>query len=171
MIIKVDNEASTAGDVCMTKKRTINLTQVDKESGEIVEGFVAVLQPKRKNGFERWIAMSQQAFETIAMSSFSGETYRVLFQLLAVLDYENLIRVSSKELAETLGMKVPNISRATKKLVEAGVLLPGPKVGHCGTYRLNPSYGWKGSAKNHNEALKDRLKASNMTVIKGGKTD
>ncbi|PZO93326.1 MAG: hypothetical protein DI617_08900 [Streptococcus pyogenes] len=150
----------------MSKKRII---QVDGDTGEQIEGYVAILQPKTKNGFERWMSMSQQAFETLAMSNLTGETYRVLLQLLAVLDYENWIRVSSSEIAATLKMKTPNVSRATKKLVDQGVLIPGPKVGCSHTYRLNPSYGWKGSAKNHNNALKDRMKASGLSVIEGSK--
>jgi hypothetical protein len=39
------------------------------------------------------------------------------------------------------------------------------------TYRLNPNFGWKGSAKNHLKAidsgLKERMKASNMSVVEG----
>ena len=33
--------------------------------------------------------------------------------------------------------------------------LEGPKIGVSRSYRLNPNYGWKGSGKNHKQALKE----------------
>lgn len=46
-----------------------------------------------------------------------------------------------------------------------GVLLRGPKAGRSSTFRLNPSFGWKGSASNHQKALKERMRASNISGI------
>jgi hypothetical protein len=43
-------------------------------------------------------------------------------------------------------MKKENVSRATKKLVDKGILIKGLKVGRHQTYRLNAFYGWKGKA-------------------------
>ena len=55
-------------------------------------------------------------------------------------------------------MKAPHFNRALKRLVEERVVLPGPKSGHGVTFRLNPSYGWKGSAKGHREAVREHLR-------------
>jgi hypothetical protein len=38
-------------------------------------------------------------------------------------------------------------------------------VGNSTTYRLNPAYGWKGSAKGHHEALKERMRVRGMSVV------
>ena len=54
-------------------------------------------------------------------------------------------------------MKPPNINRSVKKLVSINVLIEGFKIGRSGTYRLNPNFGWKGSAKSHQLALKQEI--------------
>ena len=83
---------------------------------------------------------------------------RVLFSLLEVLDYENLIQVNQAEIARDLGMQRQNVQRSIKRLMELGVILEGVKIGVSRSYRLNPSFGWKGSAKGHREALHEHLK-------------
>jgi hypothetical protein len=65
-------------------------------------------------------------------------------------------------------MNRPNFARALKRLQAIGVLLVGPKVGRNVTFRLNPQYGWKGSAKGHNEALSARMRARGLSVVEGG---
>ena len=51
-----------------------------------------------------------------------------------------------------------NVNRSIKKLIELGVVLEGVKIGVSRSYRLNPNFGWKGSAKGHREALHEHLK-------------
>ena len=78
--------------------------------------------------------------------------------LLARLDYENLIQVNQAEVSEQVGMNRHNVNRSIKKLIELGVILEGVKIGISRSYRLNPNFGWKGSAKGHREALHEHLK-------------
>lgn len=145
---------------------TRRVEQVDPETGEVLGGFVAVVQPKRKNGFgDGWFAMSQNALKAIREAGLTGRDYDVLFALLGVLDYENLIQVSQVDLAKELEMQKTHLSRSIKRLLEVGVLLEGPKIGRSKTFRLNPSFGWKGSAKGHTNALKDRMKAAGMKLV------
>jgi hypothetical protein len=33
---------------------------------------------------------------------------------------------------------------------------------------LNPQYGWKGSARSHQEALQARMQARGLSVVEGG---
>ena len=73
-------------------------------------------------------------------------------------DYENLIQVNQAEVAEQVGMNRHNVNRSIKKLIELGVVLEGVKIGVSRSYRLNPNFGWKGSAKGHREALHEHLK-------------
>ena len=77
--------------------------------------------------------------------------------MLARLDYENLIQVNQAEVSEQVGMNRHNVNRSIKKLIELGVILEGVKIG-ISRYRLNPNFGWKGSAKGHREALHEHLK-------------
>ena len=72
---------------------------------------------------------------------------KVMWAMLARLDYENLIQVNQAEVSEQVGMNRHNVNRSIKKLIELGVILEGVKIGISRSYRLNPNFGWKGSAK------------------------
>ncbi len=148
----------------------IRLGQVDMATGEILEGAtLALFYPKRKNGFTTgWLAMAQEPLMKLARADLGGEAMRVLFAALAKLDFENYLMLNQAELARELELKRGNVSRAVVRLIEEGVLLAGPRIGVNRTYTLNPSYGWKGSARNHQEALKERMRARGMSVVDGG---
>lgn len=161
----------------MSSKRFI---QIDAETGELEQGFVAYIAPKRKNGFskEGWVAMAQgMAMVNLAKSTrMDGESLRVFLILCSHLEYENFILTPQTEMAEKIGMSKTNFSRALKKLLEEGVIEKGPKIGRMVSLKLNPEYGWKGSAKGHQHALKDRstalqdrMKAAGMSVVEGGR--
>ena len=116
------------------------LIQIDHDTGEVVDGFVAYVVPKRKNGFQQgWLAMAQNGAEILSQSDLGANDFKVLMKLLSVLDYENLIQVSQADIARELDMHRQHV-RISR------------------SYRLNPSFGWKGSAKGHREALHEHLK-------------
>jgi biotin operon repressor len=153
--------------------RQVRLGQVDLATGELLEGAtLAVVFPRRRNGFTTgWVAMAQDPLMKLAQADLGQVAMRVLFALLAKLDFENYLVVSHAELARELGLLRPNISRAVARLVEEGVLLVGPRVHQKGTYTLNPQYGWKGSARGHQDALQQRMKARGMSVVVGGASE
>lgn len=142
---------------------TTRFTQINESTGEEVGGFVAVIRPKQKSSFDRHFTMNQSALLKMAQT-LSHEQIKVLFVLFAHLDYENYIQVPQVEIAEQLGMMKQNVNRAMKGLIDFGIIIDGPKIGRSKSYRLNPNYGWKGTVKNHDKALKNGL-----TVIDGGK--
>jgi hypothetical protein len=137
------------------------------DTGEVMEGAVlGMFFPKRQNGFrEGWIAMAQDALMAVAKMDLGDEARRLLFAILSKLDYENYILLNQAEIGSEIGMQRANVSRALVKLESEGVLLRGPKAGRSSTFRLNPSFGWKGSASNHQKALKERMRASNIAGI------
>ena len=47
---------------------------------------------------------------------------KVMWAMLARLDYENLIQVNQAEVAEQVGMNRHNVNRSIKKLIELGVV-------------------------------------------------
>ena len=136
------------------------LQQIDSETGEIIDGFVAYVVPKRKNGFgQGWLAMAQNGAEILSQSNLSGNDFKVLMKLLSVLDYENLIQVSQADIARELDMHRQHVQRSIKRLLELGIVLEGVRIGISRSYRLNPNFGWKGSAKGHKKkALAEHLK-------------
>ena len=83
---------------------------------------------------------------------FNRQRHEGYVAMLARLDYENLIQVNQAEVSEQVGMNRHNVNRSIKKLIELGVILEGVKIGISRSYRLNPNFGWKGSAKGHREA-------------------
>ena len=73
------------------------MQQIDHQTGEVVEGFVAYVVPKRKNGFQKgWMAMAQDAMMMLAQSNLTGNDMKVMWAMLARLDYENLIQVNHR---------------------------------------------------------------------------
>jgi len=154
---------------------TRRLIQIDPETGEEVDGFVAYLVPKRRNGFgQRWMAMAQNATKILALSDDLGkEDYKVFLYLTSVIDFENLLVINQSQIAREMGRQYQNINRSIKRFVKLGVLIEGPRIGVSRSYRFNPEFGWKGTARNHVTALKDererRMKAAGITgVIDGG---
>lgn len=146
------------------------LRQIDEETGEIIEGVVALIPVRRKNGFrEGWFAMSNNATAQILTLTMNRELtlrdLQVLYAMLEVLETENFIRVSQRHLAERLDMRQPHVSRSIAVLLKHEIILLGPKIGSSSTYRLNPRFGWKGTAQAHQLALRDRMKQSNIRGI------
>jgi len=157
----------------MTSRRIL---QIDPKTGEEIGGFVAYVGPKKINGFgQRWMAMAQNAIQRVALDpSLTGEDLRVFNFLVGEVDFENLLVVNQAEIARKMGWQRQNIQRSIKRLIAVGVLFEGPKIGINRSYRFNPEFGWKGTAKNHVTALKDerskRMKAAGISgVIEGGK--
>jgi hypothetical protein len=141
---------------------------VDLDTGELMEGaVVGMFFPKRQNGFGKgWVAMSQNAMVELAKADLGQRDWRVLAVVLGKLDFENYLLLSQADIGKEIGLQAPHVSAAIKRLVGLGVLVKGPKAGRSSTFRLNPYYGWKGSASNHKAALRDRMKASGLTVVK-----
>ena len=65
-------------------------------------------------------------------------------------------------------MQRQHIQRSIKPLMNLGVLLEGPKIGISRSYRFNPEFGWKGTARNHMIAIdQERKKRMANAGIKG----
>ena len=124
----------------------------DQDTGEILEGVIVYCGVKQNPYSTGWVMNSQEAMKLLAIDrDLKGETYRVLLLLLSLLDFENWIQVTQKEISETLGMKKSQVSRAISLLEEKDIVLKGPKVGRSYAFRLNPYFGWKGQVKNLDE--------------------
>ena len=134
------------------------LQQIDSETGEIIDGFVAYVVPKRKNGFgQGWLAMAQNGAEILAQSNLSGNDFKVLMKLLSVLDYENLIQVSQADVARELNMHRQHVQRSIKRLIDLGIVLEGVRIGISRSYSLTPTSVGKVQLRGI-EALHEHLK-------------
>ena len=100
-----------------------HMQQIDHQTGEVVEGFVAYVVPKRKTDFkERMDGNGSEAMMMLAQSNLTGNDMKVMWAMLARLDYENLIQVNQAEVSEQVGMNRHNVNRSIKKLIELGVI-------------------------------------------------
>jgi hypothetical protein len=76
----------------------------------------------------------------LAGIKFPGETLRLLFFYIGVVQYDNRIKYySQKEIAEMINMAAPNVSVANKNLLEAGIIYKDGR-----DYYFNDKYLVKG---------------------------
>lgn len=132
---------------------------IDLNTGELKEGTLVWVGVKRVP-YARWYMSNQDAIIELAKDpviSKSAANMRVFMYLCGRLDFENFIQLSQMEIAQELGLAKQNINRSIKVLVERGVIIKGPKVGHSYSWRLNDHFGWKGKVKNLQEERKKRL--------------
>jgi len=88
-----------------------------------------------------------------AAKELSNREYRVFGYLLGVMEFENWINISQKEIAEEIGMHHTDISKIIKRLKDKGYILV-MKKGRENYYRINPAIAWKGSLKDHINILR-----------------
>ena len=112
-----------------------------------IKGYFPI---KDKNLGKDWLALFQNPSIWLAKQKMTGEQSSVLWYLLGRLDFENFLRVSRTEIAETLQMQPVNVSRAMKVLKEKNIIVEGLPAGKFKTYRLNPNIGYKGKNRNEN---------------------
>ncbi len=134
-----------------------HIQSIDSITGELLPGNLVYVPMKRHNGFGKgWCAIGQEAATLIAQNKDLGmEGYRVLWALVGQLDFNNLLVVNQAQLAKTLEMPRQNVARSIKRLITADIIIQGPRMGLLRTYRLNPHYGWKGTAQSHVIALEN----------------
>ena len=155
----------------MRNRKIRNVTSVDQDTGEILDGVLVYCGVKKNPYSKGWIMNSQEALEVLATDEdLTKEAFRILMFLLARLDFENWIQITQIEIAERLNIKKPNVSRGISLLESKGILLRGPKVGRSYAFRLNPYFGWKGKVKNLDDYRRDEnnqeIKKRKLSLVK-----
>ena len=137
--------------------------EINPVTGEVERQYavVPIFKKKLKEGFFMAI---QEGFLHLAQLDLTGEQLRVLLYIMGKLDFENYICLTQKSVSEALNLHKSNVSKAFKVLVEKGIIHEGPKVGRIKTYRLDPSFGYKGRYKNYEKVKKAIQKAKDKGV-------
>ena len=137
--------------------------EINPETGEIERQYaiVPIVKKKLRGGFFMAI---QEGFLHLAQLDLTGEQLRVLLYIMGKLDFENYICLTQKSVSEALNLHKSNVSKAFKVLAEKGIIHEGPKVGRIKTYRLDPSFGYKGRSKNYEKVKKAIQKAKDKGV-------
>ncbi len=108
------------------------------------------------------MVVQSAAANDVAMNyALKGFDLRVLWMLVGILDQENWIEIHQARLAKQMStsehqIKPSQVSRSVGHLVEHGLLLKG----EFRTYRLSPSFGWKGSVTSQASARKAHRKGA-----------
>ena len=154
----------------MKPRRTRQIASFDQQTGEILDGVVVYCAVKHNPYAGGWIMNSQEALKLLATDKdLTGEVYRVLLLLMSHLDFENWIQISQKEIADALGIKKQNVSKAVILLESKGILLRGPKVGRSYAFRLNPYFGWKGKVKNLEDYRRQENDSESRAMLRKAK--
>lgn len=118
------------------------------------------------------IFLSRDGFQKLAKMNLTGIEYGVLSCLIGYVERDNYISTRFSEMAQAINIEESQFSASVQRLVELEIFAR-PK----NRLRLNPEYGWKGSAEEHELALqqeqarRDRMKQAGISaVIEGGKT-
>ena len=132
--------------------------QCDAITGEIVEGTMAYVPPKRKNGYTMWIALNQESVDAICSEELSGSDRRVLMALVGAADMDNKIMTSQTQMAEKLGMAPCNFTRCVSRLVKLGFVVKEEKAGRFQILSLGIQHFWKGDARKHKQMMAEMNK-------------
>ena len=135
---------------------------LDKYTGEDY-GFPVICGRKRNPYGNGWVMNSQDAAILLAKDKdIKGETHRVLWLIIGILDFQNWVQLSLTEIAKELKMQRPDVSKAIKILQEKEIIFRGPKVGRSYAFMLNPEFGWKGKIKNLDNYRKKKQDQENQ---------
>lgn len=132
--------------------------QCDAITGEIVEGTMAYMPPKRKNGYTMWIALNQESVDAICSEELSGSDRRVLIALVGAADMDNKIMTSQTQMAEKLGMAPCNFTRCVSRLVKLGFVVKEEKAGRFQILSLGIQHFWRGDARKHKQMMAEMNK-------------
>lgn len=127
----------------MTDKNTRGLGVVDLDTGEMLDEGKLIYVPQRPRMKRGWFMAMQEGFKLLSKEPLRGESMRVLLFIMGVLDFENHIDPTNSCIAEALGMRKQNVSRAMKELKERSIVIDAPYK----RLRLESSYGWRGKVR------------------------
>lgn len=84
---------------------------IDEKTGT-VKGLFSL---KSKNLGTGWIDLYQNSSIWIAQQDLTGKQFKIMHFLFGKLNFDNYLRSGLKEIANIIGIKITNMSRAMKK--------------------------------------------------------
>jgi hypothetical protein len=121
--------------------------QINVPDGCMAKTVVTPIKMLTKNPHIRTFS---EGLSRLAMDKELNSTdIRLLLFISSIIDYENILNVSQRELSESLGIVQQEISKSIRKLVKGGYLKIIGTVGRQNIYRLDPHFAFKSRAKNY----------------------
>lgn len=117
---------------------------INMDTKEMMDDGKVIYFPNKVRIKEGWFMAMQDGFERLAKEPVRGETMRVLLYLMSKMDFENWLRTTHGEIAQSLTMKRSNVSRSMRELRERQIVF----VDRENRLVLDPSFGWRGGVRN-----------------------
>jgi biotin operon repressor len=124
---------------------------------ELVKMLTLKDTKKRRRAIKEFYGEKVMIFQEIlkkAVKELKGDELKVFNYMLGVMDFENWINISQKDIAKEIGIHKVNVSKAIKGLKEKGYI-EIIKKGRENYYRINPEVAWKGDEKSHLKVLRN----------------
>lgn len=142
---------------------SIGIEEEGRERGLEVKSTTIVSVSKGK--MPDSIFVIQQFCSEVARRKYSTNTYKVLFFLFSLSQYENFVSIDVKTIAENILINERSVMRATKQLEKDNILM---KVKHGSDkrrieYFINPLAAWRGKTINRTKALK-KMENNNLQL-------
>jgi biotin operon repressor len=111
---------------------------------------VAYVVPKHKKILgEPFMLMFQNALVEVSKNrALTGTDRRVLFYMIGVMEYENLVRLTQRQIAEELQSSQQEVSKSIQKLYDEGYLMIDEIYGSAYIYKISEDLVWKGKTEN-----------------------
>jgi len=93
--------------------------------------------------------------KVITDKEMTGQDIRILLGCLTLIDYENVLDKTQKEIADLVGIVQQDVSKSIRKFIAKGWFRVIGKVGRQNIYRVSPKLVLKSRAKNLNHLLED----------------
>ena len=83
-------------------------------------------------------------------SNLTGNEYNVLMTMLSKMNYDGVVDLTMREIADHVGIGQPNTSRHISKIVDNGLFFKETSKGR-NIYHVNSNYFWKGHLKKNDQ--------------------
>jgi CRP-like cAMP-binding protein len=130
-----------------------HLYALDKDSGEYVpviesydeEADKVLHVLRKKNSKALSFVMLHQEAQLYLCRNLGGNEIKMLYFVISQLKYDNMAYgLTQRDIATELNMSTRTVNRASKELINSGVLIITGKKGNR-IYHVNPAFVWKGS--------------------------
>lgn len=122
---------------------------VNDTTGEIDFPVAFVVPKQKKIVGEPFMLMFQHALVEVSKNrALTGMDRRVLLYLIGVMEYENLVRLTQRQIAEELQTSQQEVCKSIQKLYDEGYVSIDEVYGKAYIYKVSEDLVWKGKTEN-----------------------
>lgn len=100
-------------------------------------------------------------FAILRSKKINGHAFRVIFLMLGMVDYKNIIQFDVDDFAEMLDSTKEEVIKSIKYLIKKRII----ELDENNNYQFNLKFAWRGSYKDYQEAVKVKARKDKMTKL------